>query len=148
SPAPALRPIQVHRLRLELAPAQRAREVLSKAWGKEVGLSALLVQAAAKALDELPLPYAALLGRREGETIKGHLLPPGGLRALVSGERGPEGEGLFCLTGGEEIHTGAPLLYLHEEGLLTLSGPFEPSSARALLERVKAYLEEPLLLFA
>jgi hypothetical protein len=148
APAPVQAPLlRVHRARLDLGPARRAAEVLSRALGGQVGLEALLVQAAAKALAELELPHRVLLGGLEGEALKGHLPPAGGLRALARGERGEEGEGLLCLFGEEEVHTGAPLLYLHPEGLLTLSGPFEPRLARALLDRVRSYLEEPLLLF-
>ncbi len=145
--------LRVHRARLDLGPAQRAAEVLARALGGEEGaiplptyLEALLAKAAEKALAELGLPHPALLGRLEGETLRGAPLPPGGLRALAQAEWKEE-EGLFCLYDQEELHTGKPVLYLHPEGLLALSGPFEPQEARALLEGVKRYLEEPLLLF-
>ncbi|MER3603689.1 MAG: hypothetical protein C4298_08080 [Thermus sp.] len=123
-------------------------EVLARALGKEekTVLQALLAKAAEKALAELGLPHPALLGRLEGETFRGAPLPSGGLRALAQAEWKEE-EGLFCLYDQEELHTGKPVLYLHPEGLLALSGPFEPQEARALLEGVKRYLEEPLLLF-
>ena len=139
-------PIRVYRVRLDLGPAQRAAEVLARALGQEEKtlLQGLLVKAAEKALAELGLSQRALLGSLEGETLKGYTLP--GLSALAQGERGEEGEGLLCLYSEEELHTGSPLLYLHPEGLLSLSG-LEAQEAQGLLERVKAYLEEPLLLF-
>lgn len=140
-------PIWVHRVHMDLGPLQRAAEVLARALGKEekTVLQGLLVKAAEKALAELGLSQRALLGSLEGETLKGYALPPGGLSALAQGEEREE-EGLLCLYSEEELHTGRPLLYLHPEGLLTLSG-LEAQEARGLLERVKAYLEEPLLLF-
>lgn len=140
-------PIRVHRVRIDLGPAQRAAEVLARALEKEekTVLQALLVKAAEKALAELGLSQRALLGSLEGETLKGYALPPGGLSALAQGEESEE-EGLLCLYSEEELHTGSPLLYLHPEGLLSLSG-LEAQEAQGLLERVKAYLEEPLLLF-
>lgn len=143
TPAQTPTPIRVHRVRMDLGPAQRAAEVLARALEKEeeTVLQGLLVKAAEKALAELGLSQRALLGSLEGETLKGYALPPGGLSALAQGEE----EGLLCLYSEEELHTGRPLLYLHPEGLLTLSG-LEAQEARGLLERVKAYLEEPLLL--
>ena len=105
-----------------------------------------LLRAAERALAELEIPLRPLVGRVEGEEVRG-LKPSPSFLALFREAGGEEGEGLLCFYGEEEAHTGRPSLFLSPEGLLAASG-LEPPLAKKLLERVALYLENPLLLLA
>jgi hypothetical protein len=105
-----------------------------------------LLKAAERALAELELPHRPLLGRVEGERVRGFRPSPAFL-ALFHQEGGEEGEGLLCFFGEEEVHTGRPSLFLAPDGILAVSGLDAPL-ARKLLERVALYLEDPVLLLA
>ncbi|WP_022797488.1 E3 binding domain-containing protein [Thermus islandicus] len=145
APAPALR-VLVLRKRVDLAGLEAALAAFQEAYGVAKTPLPFLLRAAEKALGELALPYPALLGRREGEGVRG-LKPARGFLALFREEDGEEGEGLLCFYGEEEVHTGRPSLFLSPEGVLAASG-LEASLARKLLDRVALYLERPVLLLA
>lgn len=114
--------------------------------GVEKTLLPFLLRAAERALVELEIPLQPLVGRVEGEEVRG-LKPSSTFLALFREAGGEEGEGLLCFYGEEEVHTGRPSLFLSPEGLLAASG-LEPPLAQKLLERVALYLENPLLLLA
>uniref|UniRef100_A0A7C2C1E6 Dihydrolipoamide acyltransferase n=1 Tax=Thermus islandicus TaxID=540988 RepID=A0A7C2C1E6_9DEIN len=143
APAPALR---VVRKRVDLAGLEAALAAFQKAYGVAKTPLPFLLRAAERALAELGLPHRALLGRAEGEGVRG-LEPPRSFLALFREGGGKEGEGLLCFYGEEEVHTGRPSLFLSPEGVLAASG-LEAGEARRLLERVALYLEHPVLLLA
>ena len=146
APAPAAGPLWVHRRRVDLGEVARALATFHRVHGVPETPLPFLLRAAERALAELELPYRALLGRVEGEEVRG-LKPSPSFLALFRQEAGEEGEGLLCFLGEEEVHTGRPSLFLSPDGVLSVSGLDAPL-ARKLLERVALYLENPLLLLA
>ncbi|SDE49810.1 e3 binding domain-containing protein [Thermus arciformis] len=147
APAPApLTPLRVHRRRVGLKALEEAMDLFQRVHGVPKTPLPFLLRAAERALAELEIPMRALVGRVEGEEVRG-LKPSPSFLALFREGGGEEGEGLLCFHGEEEVHTGRPSLFLSQEGLLAASG-LEAPLARKLLERVALYLENPLLLLA
>lgn len=138
--------LRVYRRRVEPRGLEEALALFGRVHGVPKTPLPFLLKAAERALAEMELPLRALVGRVEGEGVRG-LKPAPSFLALFRGEEGEEGEGLLCFAGEEEVHTGRPSLFLSPEGLLTASG-LEAPVARKLLERVALYLENPLLLLA
>ncbi len=147
-PAPGLAagPLRVHRRRVDLEGIARALAAFHRVHGVPETPLPFLLRAAERALAELELPHRALLGRVEGEGVRG-LRPSPSFLALFHQEAGEEGEGLLCFFGEEEVHTGRPSLFLSPDGVLAASG-LEAPLARKLLERLALYLENPVLLLA
>ncbi|BAW01906.1 E3 binding domain protein [Thermus thermophilus] len=147
APPPAsLTLLRVHRRRVDLKALEEAMDLFQRVHGVPKTPLPFLLRAAERALAELEIPMRALVGRVEGEEVRG-LKPSPSFLALFREGSGEEGEGLLCFHGEEEVHTGRPSLFLSQEGLLAASG-LEAPLARKLLERVALYLENPLLLLA
>jgi pyruvate/2-oxoglutarate dehydrogenase complex dihydrolipoamide acyltransferase (E2) component len=146
APIPAPAALRVYRRRVELRGLEEALALFAQVHGVPKTPLPFLLRAAERALAELEIPLRALVGRVEGEGVRG-LRPPATFLALFRESGGEEVEGLLCFAGEEEVHTGRPSLFLAPEGLLTASG-LEAPLARKLLERVALYLEHPLLLLA
>ncbi|NHK39252.1 E3 binding domain-containing protein [Thermus thermophilus] len=144
-PAP-LTLLRVHRRRVALEALEEAMALFQRVHGVEKTPLPFLLRAAERALAELEIPLQPLVGRVEGEKVRG-LKPSSTFLALFREAGGEEGEGLLCFYGEEEVHTGRPSLFLSPEGLLAASG-LEPPLGQRLLERVALYLENPLLLLA
>ena len=144
-PAP-LTLLRVHRRRVALEALEEAVALFQRVHGVPKTPLPFLLRAAERALAELEIPLRPLVGRVEGEEVRG-LKPSPSFLALFREAGGEEGEGLLCFYGEEEAHTGRPSLFLSPEGLLAASG-LEPPLAQKLLERVALYLENPLLLLA
>ncbi|WP_117238549.1 E3 binding domain-containing protein [Thermus sediminis] len=145
-PTQALGALRVFRRRVDLEALKKALEPFRRHHGVPETPLPFLLKAAERALGELELPYGALLGRAEGEGVRG-IRPSPSFLALFRQEEGEEGEGLLCFFGEEEVHTGRPSLFLFPDGVLAASG-LEAPLARKLLERVALYLENPVLLLA
>ncbi len=146
APAPAAGLLRVYRRRVDLGGVNQALAAFHRVHGVPETPLPFLLKAAERALAELELPHRALLGRVEGEGVRG-LKPSPAFLALFRQEGGEEGEGLLCFFGEEEVHTGRPSLFLSPDGVLALSGLDAPL-ARKFLERVALYLEDPVLLLA
>ena len=148
-----------YRRAVDLAAAEKASEDLSSAWRKEVPLELLLFRAVDRALAELEVPMRAVLGRFEGEQLRGLAVEPAmSLRDLFRHlqEAQEEGEGLVVLDLGatpyvEVILPDRVLLTLGRAGmpeglgLISISGEL-PTDRTRFLERVAYYLERPILL--
>jgi hypothetical protein len=146
-PAPAQSaPLRVFRRKVDQTRLGEALAAFHRVHGVPETPLPFLLKAAERALAELELPPRPLLGRVEGEGVRG-LRPSPAFLALFHQEGGEEGEGLLCFFGEEEVHTGRPSLFLAPDGILAVSGLDAPL-ARKLLERVALYLEDPVLLLA
>ncbi len=146
-PAPAQSaPLRVFRRKVDQTRLGEALAAFHRVHGVPETPLPFLLKAAERALAELELPHRPLLGRVEGERVRG-LRPSPAFLALFHQEGGEEGEGLLCFFGEEEVHTGRPSLFLAPDGTLAVSGLDAPL-ARKLLERVALYLEDPVLLLA
>jgi hypothetical protein len=146
-PAPAQSaPLRVFRRKVDQTRLGEALAAFHRVHGVPETPLPFLLKAAERALAELELPHRPLLGRVEGERVRG-LRPSPAFLALFHQEGGEEGEGLLCFFGEEEVHTGRPSLFLAPDGILAVSGLDAPL-ARKLLERVALYLEDPVLLLA
>jgi len=146
-PAPAQSaPLRVFRRKVDQTRLGEALAAFHRVHGVPETPLPFLLKAAERALAELELPHRPLLGRVEGEGVRG-LRPSPAFLALFHQEGGEEGEGLLCFFGEEEVHTGRPSLFLAPDGILAISGLDAPL-ARKLLERVALYLEDPVLLLA
>jgi hypothetical protein len=146
-PAPAQSaPLRVFRRKVDQTRLGEALAAFHRVHGVPETPLPFLLKAAERALAELELPHRPLLGRVEGEGVRG-LRPSPAFLALFHQEGGEEGEGLLCFFGEEEVHTGRPSLFLAPDGILAVSGLDAPL-ARKLLERVALYLEDPVLLLA
>jgi hypothetical protein len=146
-PAPAQSaPLRVFRRKVDQTRLGEALAAFHRVHGVPETPLPFLLKAAERALAELELPHRPLLGRVEGERVRGFRPSPAFL-ALFHQEGGEEGEGLLCFFGEEEVHTGRPSLFLAPDGILAVSGLDAPL-ARKLLERVALYLEDPVLLLA
>jgi hypothetical protein len=146
-PAPAQSaPLRVFRRKVDQTRLGEALAAFHRVHGVPETPLPFLLKAAERALAELELPHRPLLGRVEGEGVRGFRPSPAFL-ALFHQEGGEEGEGLLCFFGEEEVHTGRPSLFLAPDGILAVSGLDAPL-ARKLLERVALYLEDPVLLLA
>jgi hypothetical protein len=146
-PAPAQSaPLRVFRRKVDQTRLGEALAAFHRVHGVPETPLPFLLKAAERALAEVELPHRPLLGRVEGEGVRG-LRPSPAFLALFHQEGGEEGEGLLCFFGEEEVHTGRPSLFLAPDGILAVSGLDAPL-ARKLLERVALYLEDPVLLLA
>jgi pyruvate/2-oxoglutarate dehydrogenase complex dihydrolipoamide acyltransferase (E2) component len=146
-PAPAQSaPLRVFRRKVDQTRLGEALAAFHRVHGVPETPLPFLLKAAERALAELELPHRPLLGRVEGERVRG-FRPSLAFLALFHQEGGEEGEGLLCFFGEEEVHTGRPSLFLAPDGILAVSGLDAPL-ARKLLERVALYLEDPVLLLA
>ncbi|AEV17211.1 hypothetical protein TCCBUS3UF1_21750 [Thermus sp. CCB_US3_UF1] len=146
STPPPTQPLWVWRRRVALEALEAAQEAFQRVHGLPKTPLPFLLKAAERALAELELPYRPLLGQVTGEGVRG-LRPAPSFLALFRQREGEAGEGLLCLAGEEEVHTGRPSLFLSPEGVLSASG-LEGAVAKKLLERVALYLENPVLLLA
>ncbi|WP_018110420.1 E3 binding domain-containing protein [Thermus igniterrae] len=148
SPAPqvAAKALRVYRRTVGMEALGQALAAFHRLHGVPETPLPFLLKAAERALAELEIPLRPLLGRVEGDGVRG-LRPASSFLALFRQEEGEEGEGLLCFFGEEELHTGRPSLFLSPEGILAASG-LEAPLAQKLLERVALYLENLVLLLA
>jgi len=144
---------------VDLGALEKARQDLSEAWMKNVPTSLLLFRAVDRAMAELEVPMRPVIGKLEGDTVKGIMVyPADNLRALfnhyLEAEEPAEGLAVIDLAEtpyAEVVIPDSPLVTLgytgmpEGYGLLSISGELPTDRAR-FLERVAFYLERPILL--